>query len=221
MKILLTLISFSALNLTYGQLTTKISGTIVDEAGKPVANAAIHYGDRMDDTAYTSQQGWFKVAYPNAPKSRYYFYIERDGFLPKSIFVDLASKDTILNKPIALRSRKGFWYDAKTIDSTHLGISVKEAIAKYKLDIDECSLWDEPPGSYHNFTAELGDSSYITVIFKGIFSKEKRLKMTDVLDRVITGIGIGFTNGTELEFGNGFVRENPYFVERQMKIGTQ
>ena len=38
--------------------------------------------------------------------------------------------------------------------------------------------------------------------------------MSDVIDRTITGIGIGFTNGTVKEFGNGHAGENPYFVEK-------
>ena len=202
---------------SFGQKPTNISGTIVDENGKPVANAIVHYGNMTSDTAYTDNQGRFSVAYPNPQQYWYYFRIDRKEFLPKSFFVDLSQKDIVMTKPIVLRSRKGFWYDAKQIDSTHLGITVKEAISKYKLDIDQCLLWDEPPGKYHNFTAELGDSSYIRFSFKGVFSIEKRLKMSDVIDRTITGIGIGFTNGTVKEFGNGHARENPYFVESKMK----
>jgi hypothetical protein len=217
MKTLLTIIFTLIFALAFGQLPKNISVLVVDENGKPVANAVIYYGDRTEDTAYTNKRGLFNVACPIPQICSYYFYIERKGFLPNSILVDLSS---VVNKPIVLRSRKGFWYDARKIDSTHLGITVKDAITKYKLDIDECLLWSEPPGSYHNFTTELGDSSYIRFTFKGIFSKGV-VKMTDVLDRIITGIGIGFTNGTEKEFGNGWADENPYFYERQMKMRKQ
>jgi hypothetical protein len=224
MKILLLTITFLlSLNSVIGQRPTNINGFIVDENGNPISNAMIHYGEDYvrDDTAYSNKQGRFKVAYPNPQRFWYSFTIQKNGFLPKTFFIDLSTKDIALRRPFIIRSRKGFWYNAKEIDSTHLGIKVKDALSRYKLDIDECLLWDEPPGNYHNFTSELGDSSYITFTFKGVFTTEKRLKITDVLDKVITGIGIGFTNGTEREFGNGYARQNPYFVERQMKMEKQ
>jgi len=217
MNTLLTITFILFFFFSFGQRPTNISGTIVDENGKPIANAVLHYSD----TAYTDKQGRFKVAYPNPQQYWYYFHIERKDFLPKSIFVALSSKNIVINKPIVLRSRMGFWYDPKKIDSTHIGMTVKEAIKKYKLDIDMCLLWDEPPGAYHNFTTELADSSYACFTFQGIFTIEKRLKMKDILDRKITGIGISFTNGTEKIFGNGFARDNPYLVERQMKTVNQ
>jgi hypothetical protein len=216
MKLLLTILIFTS-SLAFGQIPKSVSLSVVDEDGKPVKNAFVYYGDRLDDSAYSNKKGVFKVICPDSQTCRYYFHIKRNGFLPNSFYLNLSS----VNKPIVLRSRKGFWYDARNIDSTHLGITVKEAITKYKLDINECLLWSEPPGSYHNFTTELGDSSYIRITFKGIFSKEKSIKMTDVLDRVITGIGIGFTDGTVREFGKGYADENPYFVEQQMKMGKQ
>ena len=222
MKTLLLTITFLLqLISVLGQRPTNISGFIVDENGKPVSNAMIHYGEDYvrDDTAYTNMHGRFKVAYPNPQRFWYSFTIQKNGFLPKTFFIDLSTKDIVLKKPFIIRSRKAFWYYAKEIDSTHLGIKVKDAISRYKLDIDECLLWDEPPGSYHNFTAELGDSSYITFTFKGIFSKE-RLKMIDVLNREVTGIGIGFTNGTLKQFGKGHARENRYFVEQELEVGN-
>lgn len=218
MKPLLTTIFIAIVHFLFGQKPTNISGSIVDQNGKPVVNATIHYGEDYvrDDTAYTDKKGRFKVAYPNSQRFWYSFTIEKEGFLPKTFYVDLSKNDIVLKKPFVIRNRMAYWYDATKIDSTHLGIKVKDALAKYNLDTTECILWDEPPGSYHTFTAELADSSYIRFTFQGIFSKE-RLKMNDVLDRVITGIGIGFKDGTVKEFGNGHARENPYFVERQMK----
>lgn len=217
MKLPLATIFFLICSLSFGQIPRIVRLSVVDEGGKPVKNALVFYGHRLDDSTFSDKKGQFNVSCPDSQICGYYFHIKRKGFLPKSFNLDISS----INKPIVLRSRKGFWYDARNIDSTHLGITVKEAISKYKLDIEECLLWDEPPGSYHNFTTELGDSSYIRFTFKGVFTKEKRLKMTDLLDRVITGIGIGFTDGTEREIGNGYARQNPYFVERQMKMEKQ
>jgi hypothetical protein len=222
MKALLAIAFLLLLGDAIGQRPTNISGSIVDENGNPISYAMIHYGINYvrNDTTYTNKQGRFKVAYHNPQRFSCSFTIEKEGYLPKTFLIVLSEKDIVLKRPFVIRSRKGFYYDAKCIDSTHLGITVKEAIVKYKLDIAECLLWDEPPGSYHMFTSELSDSSYICFTFKGMFSKEG-LKMKDVLEREITGIGIGFTDGSNKEFGTGHALENPYYVERQMKIEKQ
>src|SRR5205809_509321 len=92
MKTLLT-INFSLLfAFSFGQKPTNISGTIVDENGKPVVKAIVHYGNTTSDTAYTDNQGRFRVAYPNPQQYWYYFHIDRKNFLPKSFFVDLSQK---------------------------------------------------------------------------------------------------------------------------------
>ena len=209
MKLLLTISLTALFAVSHGQGLTNITGKVVDENGKAVSRASVRYGD---DTAYTDLKGQFNINYPNPHQNWYYLYFERKDFLPKAVFIDLSAKDLVLNTPIVLRSREGFWYDPKQIDSTHIGMTVKEAIATYKLDIDMCELWDEPPGAYHHFTTELSDSSEICIVFPGIFNMKKRLTMTDILDRRITGIGIAFTDGTEKIVGNGFTHRNPYLI---------
>jgi hypothetical protein len=216
MKTLLTMNFILLFVALFGQRPTNITGTVIDENGKPVINGMIRYGHWIEDTAYTDKQGHFHVNYPNSQEHRYYFYFDTEGFLPKSFFGDLSNDDIKLKTPISLRSRKGFWYDPKQIDSTHLGITVKEAIKKYKLDIDMCLLLGDPPGKYCYFQTELSDSSYAYFIFQGIFTREKMANMNDVLERKITGIGISFIDSTEKSWGNGFTSENPYLVERRI-----
>jgi hypothetical protein len=216
MKTLLHLLSLFLFVSSFGQGSTRITGTVVDENRKPVMHAAVHYNH---DTTYTDEKGQFSVLYPS--HEYFYFHFVRKDYLPKSFFARQVHSDTILQIPIVIRSRKNFWYDAHTIDSTHLGITVKEAIVKYKLDAEQCIVWDEPPGKYHTFTAELGDSSYLSFTFQGIFSKEKRIGMEDILDRKITGIGIAFTDGTEKEIGVGRAWDNPYFIEGRRKAGNR
>jgi hypothetical protein len=224
MKTLLTIAFILLFDFAFGQRPTNISGSIVDENRKPVSNAIIHYGKDYiyNDTAYTDNQGKFNVAYPNPQRFWYSFSVERIGFLPKTYFIDLSSKDIVVKNAFVLRSRKGFWYDSKQIDSTHVGITVRDAIKKYKLDIEACILWDEPPGKYYGFSTELADSSYILFTIQGYFSKEKRLKISDVLDSKIKGFGIAETNGNERVIGNGFINHaNPYFIEQKMKTEQQ
>ena len=43
--------------------------------------------------------------------------------------------------------------------------------------------------------------------------------MIDILDLNITGFGMADTNGNERIIGKGFVFANPYYLERQVKIG--
>lgn len=222
MKTLITISLLISFKLACGQAPTIISGTLVDEKGNPVEAAMFHYGlnNATEDTSYSDKKGQFKIAYPtNSQKNWYYFYIEKDGFLPKTLFIDLSPNEIHLDTPIVLRTRKGFWYDSKQIDSTHLGITVRQAIQKYKLDINSCQVINEPPGVSRGFRTELGDSSYICLMINMYFDNTIQ-KMTNVLDSTIIGIGVADTNGNEKYYGRGFVWRgisNPYYLEREMK----
>ena len=221
MRILLTILIITSFYITYGQAPTVISGTLVDENGNPVEAAMYHYGlnNNTEDTSYTDKKGHFKIAYPNPQNNWYYFYIEREGYLPKSLFVELSPKGIHIDTPIVLRTRKGFWYDSKQIDSTDLGITVRQAIQKFKLDINSCWVINEPVGVARGFRTELGDSSYVCFMINRYFDKTLQ-KMTDILDSTIIGIGVANTNGVEKYYGRGFLWSgihNPYYVEREMK----
>jgi hypothetical protein len=217
--LLISLLLFA--NLVTGQPVVYIHGKIVDERGKPVRHATLIYGDYKMDTVYSNNRGRFRLTYPNPHFDWFFLKIEKDRYLRKSVLPNITSKDMTLEAPILLRRRKAFWYDSKKIDSADIGITVKEAIRKFKLDIDMCVLWSEPPGRYHHFMAELSDSSYAYFTFKGPISKEKGVKMTDILDIQITGIGISFIDGSNKIFGDGIVDGNPYVVERRMKINPK
>lgn len=216
MKTLIVICFILFSSSSFGQRPTNITGKLIDENGKPVHKATISYGDSDYDTIYTNKLGIFKLSVPY-PARFWHLYIDRKGFLPKYYTLDIQTNDTILKESLVLRSRKGFYYDLKLIDSTHLGITVNEAIERYKLDSNMCIVWDEPPGKYFWFTTEMSDSSYACFVFQGLFTRGKRVKINDILDRKIIGIGFSFTDGTEKIIGNGFTRDNPYFVERQIK----
>lgn len=189
MKTLFTISILISFYLTYGQAPTIISGILVDEKGNPVEAAMFHYGlnNATEDTSYTDKKGSFKIAYPNPQKNWYYFYIEREGFLPKTLFIDLLPSDINIDTPIVFRSRKGHWYDSKQIDSTHLGITVRQAIQKYKLDINACRVINEPPGVSRGFRTELADSSYVCFMINRYFDMTMQ-KMNNILDSTIIGM---------------------------------
>ena len=206
---ILIIILFSQCCL-FGQNSTNISGTVVDENGNKLENAVIYFNG---DTSHTNFQGYFKVAYPNPQRFFYSLHFEKPGFFPKTVFFDTTSNDIILENSIAIRSRKGFWYDKNKINKSHLGITVHEAISRYKLDIDECIVIDERPGFWEGFKSELADSSIIFFSIKGFFGTD-RLRMKDILNYKITGIGIADMTGKEISFGAASAPRNLYFQEQ-------
>ena len=196
-----------------GQNPTNISGKVVDEKGNPISKIRIHFNG---DTAYSENDGNFKLAYPNPQQFWYYLHFEKEGFFSKSCFVDLSDKNIYLDTPIRVRNRKAFWYDKNDFNISDLGITVKEAIAKFKFDINECRLVDEPGGFWQGFQTELADSSPIFFSFKG-FVKFERLKMKDALDFKIIGIGITDMNDKEILIGEAYAPRNLYLQERYIK----
>ncbi len=197
----------------FGQKPTNITGKVVDENGKPVAKIRIHFEGY---TAYSNYEGHFKIAYPNPQQFWYYLYFEKEGFFPKSHFVDLSDKDVHLDTPIKVRSRKAFWYDKNDFSKSDLGITVKEAIAKFKLDINECRLVNEPPRVWQGFQTELADSSPVFFAIKN-FIKFESLEMKDILDYKIIGIGITDMNDKEIVIGRAHAPRNLYLQERYIR----
>ncbi len=122
-----------------------------------------------------------------------------------------------IDTSIILRSRKAFWYDSKKIDKSHLGISVSDAINRYKLDIGMCSMVQSPFGIYRGFTAELADSSTICFEIKKVVS-DSNFIITHFLDFKIIGIRITNIKGKERLYGYKSSPDwgcgNGYYVER-------
>ena len=218
--ILIALLFF--LTVVHGQAPTIISGKIIDERGKPIDSAMLYYGkDNLnDDTAYSDLNGEFKISYPTPVKYKYYFYIEREGFLPKSISIDTSNVVIKIDTAVVLRSRKGFWYDSRQIDSTHLGMTFRQAVLKYKLDLNSCSLIQEPIRVIRGIRTELGDSSWIFLMTKAFYDSSI-YKIENLLDSTIIGIGVADTKGNQRYYGRGFYWSagiyNPYDVERYWK----
>jgi hypothetical protein len=217
MKYLLQILISLLSSITFGQSHTIISGKVVDEKGRPVDSVMVHFSG---DTGYTDKKGCFRVAYPGSEKYKYFFYLEKEGFLPKRFSLPLDTVPVLINTPVIIRSRKAYWYDSKQIDSTHLGITISEAIRKYKIDTSQCYVVDEPPGMHRGFRTELADSAYLFFLIKGFYS-QTRLKMIHLLGSTIIGIGVADTKGNEKYFGRGFLWNggvyNPYYVESLWK----
>jgi len=213
MKYLLSIALLFCSFSIFGQKPTNIFGQVVDENGKPVAKIRIHF---QGDTAYSDNEGNFKIAYPNPQQFSYYLNLEKEGFFPKFHSVPLSDKDIHLDNPITIRSRKAFWFNKNDFSKSDLGITVKEAIVKFKLDINECSLVDEPPRVWQGFQTELADSSPVFFAIKS-FVKFESLEMKDILDYQIIGIGITDMNDKEIIIGRAHAPRNLYLQERYIK----
>lgn len=190
--------------------TINVSGIIVDENGNPVSKAIIEFKYSFDSTykEYSNKNGLFKIHYKVPKEDKYFNYnyslsIQREAFLYKTLYFDYGCKDIIIDTPIVIRSRKGFWYNSAEINSTHVGMTVRQAISKYKLDIEHCNLWDEPPFKYFGFSVEFADSSEVGFRIHR-FENHNDVQMKDILDSTITGIKVIDKEGNQRSYGMGY-----------------
>lgn len=204
MRVILAILTCFCFSQTQSQPPVQISGRLLDSAGNPIEAAGLYYGSDLarKGTAYSDKEGRFSIRYSNPDKLGCYLYIEKQGFLPKTVTIAFSPGEVRVDTTIVLRSRREYWYDGREIDSSHLGLTVRQTILRYKLDISDCHLIEEPIGFLRGFSAELGDSSYLYLMIDGHFSK-RRQKMADILDATVIGIGVAFTNGEERYFGRG------------------
>lgn len=184
------------------QHSKKVTIQIVDETNSAVNNALICYNRKsqnISDSMYSDQKGIAVLTKNWRENSFFSLYIAKDGYIPKRVYLYDTSRisDTI----ITIRSRKTFWYDSRKIDSTHIGMTLREAITKYKLDLYSCSLFMEPLPMIQGITTELADSSFIFLKFPAV-GRNKNFVMESLLNCIITGIGLADTKGNEFYFGD-------------------
>ncbi|GAB2819352.1 hypothetical protein GCM10027043_19850 [Ferruginibacter profundus] len=168
---------------------------------------------------FSDKNGKFELSFIEPLQYTAYLYFEKKAFFSKSMYHETGTLNLLTDTPIILRSRKEFWYDSKKINKSHIGISVKEAINRYKLDINSCSLVQSPFGIYRGFTAELADSSTICFEVNKVVS-DSNFNMTDFLDFKIIGIRITDVKGKERLFGyksSDWECGNGYFIDRKMQ----
>jgi hypothetical protein len=214
MKHLVSILFFFGTVSLFGQAPVSISGKIVDENKKSIQGVMLTF---CNDTAYTDKDGRFQVVYKDQERYRYYLHLTREGYFPKSYSVEIKPGPIVLNTPIRIRSRAGFSYNSRQIDKTHIGVTVRELIEKYKLDTTECRMVHEPPGIMRGFTTELSDSAYVFVTIERTTNYDRK-KIFSFLNLVVIGIAVAWPDGSARYYGKGFLWnggiDNPYFVEK-------
>jgi hypothetical protein len=183
--------------------TICFKGIVTDENGLPLENVRILIGNYKPDTCFTDKNGCY--FFQNIPVDDHYIIIaQKDKFLGRSSWHwqdSLQISDTIFNS-ITLRSRKCATINTSAISEKDLGMKLKDAIKKFKLDTSECWIQTEPPGIVRGIKTELGDS---TIIFLQIERSVSGRSFKPIMRKKIIGIGLVFPNCTKRMIGNGFV----------------
>ena len=204
---------------SFGQKIITIIGRVNDQNGLPIQNVNVSLliigGNNIN--TLTSFDGSFE--FKNIQKENS-FIIRGDklGFLSKTITYHIDRKK--IKKPIfvtfSLRERKIAIINTSLISDKDIGINVKEAIEKFKIDTTECTLQMEPPGISRGIEAELGDSIIIYLQFPRKANFHYCFK--NILNEKITGIGLAFPNCSTKYYGNDFVwwgLKNPYCNKKE------
>jgi hypothetical protein len=186
-----------------GEKTICFKGKVIDENGIPLQNVRILLGDYKPDTCFTDKNGWY--VFQNIPiHSQYQIIASKDEFLSRGLRYwqdTLQIKDTVFNS-ITLRSRKCATINTSEIGENDLGVRLKDAIKKFKLDTAECWIQTEPPGIARGIKSESGDSTVIYLQFERTVNDHT---FKTIMNKKITGIGLVFPDCTQKMFGSGFV----------------
>lgn len=197
-----------------------ISGTIVDENNRPIENVKIFFptlADTIPSINFSDQYGKFQINSFTPHFSPLYF--SKPGFFTKVLERNLLNTDESKYLSILLRSRQGFSYDPKQISKKDIGISVSEAIIRYKLDTTELNIIRSPYEYLVGFAAEFSDSSTVCFGVKKTLLKTQPF-FSEILNFKIASITIVNTNGKERYYGhkspNPWGCGNGYYVESKM-----
>jgi hypothetical protein len=217
---------FAALLLTFvtasGQRTVKISGKVIDESNEPIEKARIYYANNYSNETFTTEtnkMGEYEVILSSYVGYSLNLYIEKVDYFSKGIIVNVIQSDTKIDTSTILRKRALHWYDSKLISELDLGITVRDAIIKFKLDVGSISMIDHPFRVYRGFIAEFADSSNVCFEIEK-FVSDSVLSITQIFDSKIIGIRIANTKGEERHLGltsTGWCCGNQYYDQQFFK----
>jgi len=191
-----------------------IFGKVVDQNGQLLSDAKVKLflnGGEVHN-ALTNRSGLFIIK--NIPRADSYIIGGvKDKYLSKTeiySYDQSKSKDTAFIY-ISLRNRDIATIETSKIGEADLGLTIQEALIKYKIDTTEAILQSEPPGVTRGIKTELGDSTiiYLQISRKGSF----RFDFQHILKEKVVGIGLAFANCNTKHWGAGFVWwgiRNPY-----------
>lgn len=187
-----------------------ILGKVIDQNGKPISEVKVQLLEGDHYNTLTDSIGRFM--FKNIPRDN--SVIIRGGkenCLSKTEIYRYKTANDTVDITFTLRERATARIETSKISEADLGITIQEAIIKFKIDTTEASLQTEPPGVARGLEAELGDS---TIIYLQIGRDENMsFDFNPILNKRIVGIGLAFTNCKTKQFGTGFLwygLSNPY-----------
>lgn len=225
MRLSLLLLFLIISNLSSAQDSVHIKGRVIDENGRPIANVYVLFsmfykkwydwiGPRKD-TFLTDAKGNFTVDCKSSQLWRGIYY-KKEGFMPAASFIKEKTANIILDSPVVLKSRKSYLYDSREINESHLGMTVQQAIDKYKVDLHGAYFKTYP--WVRAFITELADSSYVLLVVPPYYDST-RLGKSSILNKKIIGIGVADIYGNKKFIGKGFSTEkevrNEYLDEQK------
>jgi hypothetical protein len=199
----------------FGQDNVTIAGKVVDQNGQPLKEVKIRLLLTAEANHYTTTNKAGVFLLKNIKRNDSYIVGgEKDTYLSKTEIYyhdKKKSKDTAY-LTFSLRQRSTAIIEISDIGEKDLGITIEEAIKKFKIDTTEALIQKEPPGIARGIESELGDS---TIIFLQINRKPSfsQRGYKHILNEKVIGIGLAFTNCKTKRWGTGFVWSglyNPY-----------
>jgi hypothetical protein len=231
--ILFFLLSFVSLAQRYPSRTPYsdrdsvfIIGKVVDQHRKPLANALVllspFHQQKFDvtwmeqDTAYTNELGDFYFPTNGHQLSGQTLYFKKDSFQLSRHFVKAISKQIIIDTPVVLFNRRQNWFDSKSISAADVGITVGEAVSRFKINLGYSYLFKLPNSPVTGLRGETPDSSMILLVVDEY--NDSDISKQNVLGKKVVGIGVAFPDGKTKTFGKFLFSDrklyNEYYMEK-------
>ena len=196
------------------------NGIVIDQDGKPVKDVSIKVFTINDNILpiNSDKKGRFHFFDSSYNDHYYSLYFEKAGYLSKKLDLNFYKYniDSLNNITVVLRNRSSVIIDTTLITENDLGIKIKDAIIKYKLDIQEMKIQEEPLGVFRGIETELSDSTILYLQFPRNECLDR--DSLDLMNQVITGIGLINKNCDIKYFGKDFVwwgLTNPYCKKKE------
>lgn len=213
----------------YDKDSVYISGIVKDEFGNPIENVMVllnpFYTEKFDvtwiekDTFFTNKKGQFSISL-NAGQFSRNLYFKKEGLFTSRLFLSKKSYRIIVDNPILLFNRSKHFFDTKKIGKADLGLTINQALKKYKINLKQTEFYKFPNYAYNvmGLRFETADSSIVLLKIENYL--DTTLNKTNILNKPIIGIGVAFVNGLKIVVGKGLKENdrkvyNEYFFEKK------
>lgn len=215
-NIFLIIIFISITVFAYSQNVISIKGKVTDQNGMPVENAKVFLVNNGKDSCKITDKDGNYIFNGVKKDDRYYISSGKNNYLSRINYykTDTSNMSRIIDIPFILRERKMAKINTSDIGKNDLGITLKAAIIKFKLDTLECRIENEPYAISRGIFTETGDSTIIYLQIERTFNDVA--KYINILNSKVIGIGLVYPDCSRKKYGEGFVwygMRSPYCTE--------